>query len=168
MSKFVGNNQYSKKSLEERFWEKVDIGSEDECWMWQAFCHPKGYGKFKMGKSMPNAQRVSWFLSYGEIPDGLFVLHKCDNRACVNPKHLFLGTNDDNMKDMARKNRSTKGKAFHIGDDHPLSKLSSKKVKDIRKMYASGKFTYFDLAKKYGVAFQTIGNVITRKRWKHV
>jgi hypothetical protein len=92
-------------SLSVRFWEKVRIASKDECWLWTASLNNKGYGKIGEGKKILLAHRVSWELHFGPIPDRLCVLHKCDNPKCVNPDHLFLGTQKDNAQDMVRKNR---------------------------------------------------------------
>ena len=88
-----------------RFWNKVAIAGPNDCWEWQASFHTTGYGQIRFNHKKWTAHRVSWILINGEIPDALCVLHKCDNRKCVNPKHLFLGTNYDNMKDKTNKGR---------------------------------------------------------------
>lgn len=92
------------KYLERRFDEKVKFGKSDECWEWLGW-RLDGYGRMRWRGRVQGAHRVSWFLMYGEIPDGMLVLHHCDNRGCVNPDHLFLGTNQDNIDDRERKGR---------------------------------------------------------------
>lgn len=94
-------------SLECRFWSKVEVTENpDDCWNWKAKAKSgHGYGIFNLGDHQSNAHRVSWMLSNGPIPDGLFVCHKCDNPRCCNPNHLFLGTPKDNTDDMNRKGR---------------------------------------------------------------
>lgn len=97
------------KALAERFWEKVRRVGPSSCWEWTAHCDRRGYGEIgssgNRGKPHLRAHRVSWEIHNGPIPDGLFVLHRCDNRKCVNPHHLFLGTAKDNTQDMLAKGR---------------------------------------------------------------
>lgn len=98
------------RPVADRFWERVEVADSDECWEWQGSCFPKGYGQMWVGPkgsgTMCRTHRLSWWMHRGPIPDGLKILHHCDNPPCVNPSHLFLGTNDDNMEDMVSKGRS--------------------------------------------------------------
>lgn len=97
-------------SAEERFWSKVVIVDDDtSCWEWRGWCDKDGYGNVRRGAGLKRTHRVAYQLVYGEIPEGLFVLHHCDNPPCVRPEHLFLGTHQDNIADKVAKNRQAQG-----------------------------------------------------------
>src|SRR5512139_2445457 len=119
-----------------------------------------GYGVFSVDKKAVLAHRLSWVINFGEIPDGLFVCHKCDNRKCVNPKHLFLGTAMDNNLDMVAKGRDAKV----FGEKHPKAKLSSSQVAEIKELYSTGKYTCRELGKAYGVYHSQILNIANGKQ----
>lgn len=102
-----GTKGFKSRSLEERFWEKVDKRGPDECWLWKAGRDRNGYGHIGVGKGRSTrAHRVSWELANGsEIPVGLLACHTCDNPPCVNPAHIFIGTMADNLQDASAKGR---------------------------------------------------------------
>jgi len=88
--------------FEERFWKKVDVGNLDDCWLWTASVGTDGYGRISVGGrggKLMSAHRIAYELEHGRVPKGKWVLHKCDNKLCVNPKHLYSGTHTDNMND---------------------------------------------------------------------
>jgi hypothetical protein len=144
------------------FWAKVNMGRPDECWNWKGYVHPSGYGRIVIQHKFKLAHRIAYSLKYGEIPDGLHVCHKCDNRLCCNYNHHFLGTNADNQADRDAKGRQTKGEK--IG----ASKLVTSQVYEIRKLYATGKYSRNDLAAQFQVTRVNIGLIVTGRAWKHL
>ena len=163
-----GNNfyrQFREKYCSDacRFWHKVSLGSETECWLWLGTKPAFGHGQFVSGGRVVYAHRHSWELRHGAVPVGKCVLHKCDVPACVNPSHLFLGTREDNMADMWAKRRGS-NPPRRIGSSHHASKLTEDDVRAIR----SSTKTKMQLAEHYGVARRTISHIINRNIWTHV
>lgn len=149
----------------------------ERCHVWTASLRNAWYGQFNLRKKIWTAPRLSWVISRGEIPHGMHILHKCDNPACVNPSHLFLGTPFDNAVDRTRKGRTASGK-FHgsvtkpeavpKGSTHKNSKLKESDVKEIRDSYARGGETYKSLAKRFGVRAPHIGKILKGQKWGHL
>jgi hypothetical protein len=183
-----------KKSVMDRFLSK--IVKTDSCWIWAAGVkeskHP--YGIMTVCGKKIKAHRLSWLLHFGEIPEGLHVLHKCDNPRCVNPEHLFTGTHGENMKDMAVKGRakSPHGEDWHSihdgkfnprsGENHPFrknpslcargsssgaSKLMEPQVLEIRAKHENGG-KVCRLGREYGISHSAIIAIVTRQTWTHI
>ena len=164
----VGSNHliYLSKLIS-RFWEKVDIRTDDKCWNWTASKKGKDYGQFYIhGYKMVFAHRVAWVIKNGAIPNDLFVLHKCNNSLCCNPNHLYLGTLSDNSQDSIKAGTHvwSNGK----GEKHPHSKLKDCDVLEIRRLYATGKIKTGTLAKMFLVSRSQIRRIIIRSKWKHI
>lgn len=143
-------------TLQERFWQKVR--KTDNCWLWEGATLPNGYGQFNDEDKLSYAHRVSYRLTYGLIPEGKLVCHRCDVRNCVNPAHLFLGSHSDNMQDAVAKGRAARGTR------QGLAKLTEDNVRTIR----SSTESCYKLAKKFSVSHTTVREVIKRNRWKHI
>ncbi len=148
-------------TIEERFWSKVDKGLLSEgCWIWTASQSDWGYGYFSVDGRMKKAHRVSWTIVNGEIPEGLHVLHRCDNPPCVNPSHLFLGTHQDNMADHVAKGRTSGASGEHNG----RARLSIAEVRKIRERLAAG-LAQKDIAGEFGVCQQSVSAINRRSTW---
>ena len=143
---------------ETRFWARVDMSGD--CWLWLGafFKDPRtklpSYGRFNQGST----HRKAWELTHGPIEKGLSVLHRCDNKACVRPDHLFLGTQADNMKD-----RNQKGRTAH-GERHAKAKLNASKIIQIRKDVREQRV----IAAEYGVAPSLVNAIKQKKIWRHI
>jgi len=149
-----------KIETEWRFISKISIKENNECWEWQAIKSKDNYGVFETKGKHIAAHRYAWELANGPIPAGMLACHKCDNRLCCNPNHIFIGTHKDNMQDMVLKGRSNKLK----GIQKPQAKLT---IADIYEIRASSN-KLIDLAKKYGVRDSAISKIKLRQRWKHL
>lgn len=169
--------------LADRFWSHVD--KSGECWEWTGALHTTGYGVLFILKDgqrdVVRAHRLAYEMTYGPIPDGLEVCHHCDNRRCIRPDHLFVGTRSDNMKDMVQKGRG--GVVAPTGDQHyarlhpelvsrgearPNAKLTADTVRVARKSWTAGEFSKSQLALRLGVTLPTVCDFIARRTWKHV
>lgn len=140
----------------ERFWSKVN--KTDDCWIWVAGLSPDGYGKFKSGGRTYRSTRFLWAHLHGEIPEGMHVLHDCDNKRCVKPDHLHLGTNIDNMREGVERCR------FLYGSNNPAGKLTEDAVVDIR----TSSLTQWELAHKYGVNQAVVWRALRGFTWRRV
>ena len=148
-----------------RFWTKVKIAGRNECWNWQGALITSGYGQLRWTKgSRIVAHRLAWELAFGPIPAGLLVLHTCDNRRCVNSKHLFLGTHKDNAQDMVATGRNSYT-PFPRGERNPSNKLTKAQVVALRATYNTGKTTQRALAKKYNICQPTVCEIIGNQIW---
>ena len=157
-------------TLRDRFFKLAGVQAEG-CWAWQGCKHPQGYGLIR---NMPQylaprlAHRVSWELHFGPIPDGMLVLHHCDNPACTNPQHLFLGSHQDNSDDMVAKGRQAhaggrvKGDPRLQGSNHPRSKLTEEQ----RKAVASSSGPARVVAMQFGVKEGTVYRLRAEHRQK--
>lgn len=150
------------KDIKDHFLSFVSIPENlNDCWEWIGGLFSNGYGAYRIGKRTLRAHRISFSLFVGEIPDGLYICHKCDNKKCVNPSHLFLGTHQDNMDDMKSKHRVKSV----VGENHGRHKLTEKKVYKILEMIEQG-INQHEIAKMFGVNHATISSIKTGKNWK--
>ena len=146
-------------SLKDRFESHVSPEPNSGCWLWGAFVRKNGYGQFKMPNSrVALAHRAAYEIYRGVIPSGMCVCHRCDNRACANPDHLFLGTQAENLRDMREKGRGV------VGESHGSSKLTEADVLAIR---IDGR-GLGAIADEYGVGKMQISRIKRRKRWAHL
>lgn len=154
------------KSLRERFETKYERGPA--CWVWTASRNSNGYGQIGRGPAGAGnwqAHRAAWVLEYGPIPDGVCVLHRCDNPLCVRPDHLFLGTHKDNSQDMVRKGRhALHGKGAHSGERHHLAKITDATAREIRSSPETGRA----MASRLGLSEAQVSRIRTGRRWAHL
>lgn len=169
---------HQASGLPYRFAKKVNF--TESCWLWTAYKNHNGYGTHRINGKAVRAHRFVWEYFNVKIPDGLYVLHKCDTPACVNPDHLFLGTHQDNMNDMRAKGRGTGYKytrkikstrLYKTGEEHFQAKLDWGKVLEIRGLYqkgSKGEFNTEGLSKKYGMSKTQIKRIVNNQHWREV
>lgn len=155
----LGPIQVKCRPFAELFWEKVRRG--DGCWEWIGTRVNDRYGQTTKKGRHVLAHRASWELANGPIPVGMQVLHRCDNPPCVRPDHLFLGTHEDNMQDMASKHRGSEG------ERSPTAKLTDAIVLEAKRRYRTGK-SINSMAGEYGIDQSVLNRAVNGKRWKHV
>jgi hypothetical protein len=136
----------------------MEVIKLNECKEWQGSFHHTGYGSITVNKKQWLAHRLLWTIYNGEIPSGMCILHRCDNRSCVNPDHLFLGTRGDNNTDRAEKGRSCRGIL------HPLSKLTDKLALEVYQSSLSSR----KAAKYYNISPTLVKNIRNKRTWRHI
>jgi hypothetical protein len=142
----------------DNFWSKVE--KTDGCWFWRAAKTYNNYGRFNYKGRIMGAHQVSYILAHGDIPDKLWVLHTCDHRDCVNPEHLFLGTRQENMDDMAAKGRSARGMR------NANAKLTDEQVLTIRSLV--GEHSQAELCRMFNISPMQMSRIVRGLRWKHL
>lgn len=145
-----------------RFLKYVD---KNTCWEWTGNKGPHGYGGFQFDGEKRRAHRISWQIANGMVaPRDKMVLHTCDNRGCVNPEHLYLGTHQQNMDDMTARDRRNPPK----GEEHHASKLTERDVLAMRGMWTGGNFTQRELGEVYNVTRRHVKEIVNNRAWKHI
>ena len=148
-----------KTDLESRFWHSVKKAGAKDCWEWIGAISGSGYGHVQhKGRSLL-AHRVAWQLTNGSIPEGLLICHVCDNRICVNPEHLFIGTYASNYHDSAAKGRNTRG------TKNAMTALTENEVLELRAQYSTQNFTLAKLASMYNMSQSGIFHIVKRETW---
>jgi hypothetical protein len=151
----------AKPNVPQDVWLRIDRSrGPDSCWPWLGYIRANGYGSIQISGVDRSVHRVVFELVHGSIESGNSILHKCDNRKCANPEHLYQGTQLDNARDAVRRGRQVKGERQHS------AKLTENCVRRIRLLI--GAFSYYELANMFGVHWTSIWNVTTGKTWRHV
>lgn len=160
-------------TLRSRFYNRINVDGATQphcsdlgnCWEWTGTLDPRGYGYLAITSSHKTwhgfAHRLSWLFHHGEDPAQSGVLHKCDNPKCVRPDHLFLGSQDDNMKDMASKGRSRKPPEDWIG------KLPDSQIIEMRRVNESG-VSIREITRRFGTPYATLHSILNRKTYRNV
>lgn len=174
---YEGNGSVIRRSLASRFWSKVN--KTDGCWLWTASLMQRRdsrnrdnkhrYGRFTLRNRPITAHRMAWILTHGEIPNGLWVLHRCDVPQCVRPDHLFLGTVADNVADMCAKGRQNLEPAHAAaraknGEKNSLAKLTWEQVREIRRLHSEG-YGNGEIGRRFGVSHSHVWQIVKHKAW---
>lgn len=155
-------------SFYDKFFSRIRV--KKGCWEWTGNKYVGGYGQYSSGYRKYQAHRLMWTCQNGEIPSGAVVMHNCDNKLCVRPSHLILGSQKENMRDMIKKKRDR----FYFklnpphGERNSNSKLSENDVIEIRRTFASGSISREAICRKYGIKNSNVSNIVNRASWKHI
>ncbi|MRR49333.1 MAG: hypothetical protein EG825_00200 [Rhodocyclaceae bacterium] len=162
-----GSDPSSPEHLARRLANGIDEPREVGCWNWTRITNGSGYGMLKVAGRMVYAHRLAYELSHGSVPDGLHVIHSCDNPRCINPAHLSLGTRSQNMKECSERGRARIPKPIKRGEDNGASKLQEVDIRSIRRLLSNGD-TQQSIADRLGVTQRTISDIKLGKKWGHV
>lgn len=162
--RFVNGHQYKRyeTTLEQKFWKYVTPAGSNDCWLWQGTTIRSGYGHIRHRDRDYAAHRIAYELAHGPIPDGLVVMHSCDNPGCVNVAHLSLGTHAENAQDKVRKGRAPRNTA------HVNTKITDAQVAEARRRYFQENTPIKVLAKEYGIRWTTMNTIVFRQARKDV
>lgn len=153
----------SYTSLSHKFWNKVEVNAETDCWEWTAAKQPFGYGAWNNGTVNVRANRAAMEDRYGDLGNKK-VLHHCDNPPCVNPEHLYLGTAQDNIDDMHRRGRARKA----LGEEASGAKLTKADVIEMRRLYREDGLNHAELGRRFNVTTPAARDAIRGRNWAHV
>lgn len=153
-----------KKFLSPRgtpFWDRFIPEPNTGCWLWFGALSSSGYGTVQHGSTRASSHVVAWELTHGPVPPGMCVLHRCDNRPCGNPDHLFIGTRAENSADMVKKGRQWRPR----GEKQASAKLSLAQVNEIRALRSATGLSYSKIGRRFGVAESTVEHIINGRSW---
>lgn len=153
--------EFTKNQID-RFYRSYSIDDNTNCWHWIAHKYKNGYGRMNVGKKQCLSHRFSWVLYGNNLQTGRVICHRCDNRDCVNPEHLFQGTQSDNLNDMKEKGRSC------FGEKNGMAKLPIRYVKLIRIIHRFGDFKISEIADFFNVSKSCVQSIVSRSKWKHI
>ena len=142
------------------FFTRCLIDPDTGCWNWTSGKDAGGYGGLTVNRKSWKAHRYSWFLVNGPIPKGMCICHHCDNPSCINPQHLWIGTNEENIQDRNIKGRQAKG------HKNRNARLNEFQIREIR--LQQGKKINKELAKQYNISVSTINDIWAKRRWRHI
>lgn len=155
-----------RPSMEDHFHHLLMRSRPGDCILWPDAKSKKGYGVVRINGKPQYAHRVSWTIFRGPIPDGMHVLHHCDNPPCIRPSHLFLGDDLANQRDSIAKGRHSKPPLFR-GAEHKLARLTDEDVRQIRALHKRGA-SQTDLAKRFEVSLSSVHRIVHNQTWRHV
>lgn len=163
----AGTSTTDPEHLAKRLANGIASATEDGCWEWTRITNGDGYGQLCVAGRMVYAHRLAYQLGVGEIPEGMHILHSCDNPRCINPAHLSAGTRSENMKECSERGRAKIPKPIKRGEENGASKLRDVDVRSIRRLLAKG-LTQQSIADRFGVTQRAISDIKLGKKWGHV